>query len=147
MKFRLAERADVPALVALLSDDPLGVAREGSDLAPYLAAFDEIAANPMHQLLVAERAGRVIATCQLTILPGLSRKGARRALVEAVRVEADARSSGVGAALMAEVEARALAAGASLVQLTTDHSRIRAHAFYDRLGYSPTHIGYKKQIG
>ncbi len=147
MIFRLAARADVPAIVALLSDDPLGAAREGSDLTPYLAAFDEISANSMHQLLVVERAGRVIATCQLTILPGLSRKGARRALVEAVRVEADARSSGVGAALMAEVEARALAAGASLVQLTTDKSRTRAHAFYDRLGYSPTHIGYKKQIG
>jgi GNAT superfamily N-acetyltransferase len=101
----------------------------------------------MHQLVVAEHTGRVIATCQLTILAGLSRKGARRALVEAVRVAVDARSSGVGAALMAEVEARARAAGASLVQLTTDKSRTRAHAFYERLGYSPTHIGYKKQIG
>jgi GNAT superfamily N-acetyltransferase len=147
MIFRLAERADVPELVALLSDDPLGAAREGSDLAPYFVAFDEISANPMHQLVVAEHTGRVIATCQLTILAGLSRKGARRALVEAVRVAVDARSSGVGAALMAEVEARARAAGASLVQLTTDKSRTRAHAFYERLGYSPTHIGYKKQIG
>jgi GNAT superfamily N-acetyltransferase len=59
-------------------------------------------ANPAHQLIVAEDAGRIIATCQLTILSGLSRQGSRRALVEAVRVTADLRGRGIGAALMAE---------------------------------------------
>ncbi len=147
MILRLATREDVPAIVALLSDDALGAGREGHDLAPYLAAFDEIAANPMHQLLVADRDGTVVATCQLTILSGLSRQGRRRAQIEAVRVAADARSRGLGAALMADVEARARAAGATLIQLTTDRSRVRAHAFYERLGYVPTHLGYKKQIG
>ncbi len=73
MRFRDASRADVPAIVAMLADDSLGQGREGADLAPYLAAFDQIAANPSHQLIVAEESGRVIATCQLTILSGLSR--------------------------------------------------------------------------
>ena len=66
--FRDASREDVPALVAMLTDDPLGQGREGSDLAPYLAAYDEIAANPMHQLIVGVLQGRIVATCQLTIL-------------------------------------------------------------------------------
>ncbi len=146
VSFRDANRADVAALVALLADDPLGQARESGELAPYLAAFDEIAANPMHQLIVGEMGGRIVATCQLTILAGLSRQGAKRALVEAVRVVTDLRGQGIGEALMAECEARARAAGASVIQLTTDKTRLRAHGFYDRLGFSPSHIGYKKSL-
>ena len=146
MRFRDATRADVPAIVAMLADDSLGQGREGADLAPYLAAFDQIAANPAHQLIVAEDAGRIIATCQLTILSGLSRQGARRALVEAVRVTADLRGRGVGAALMEECEARARAAGCGMIQLTTDRSRHDAHRFYERLGYQPSHIGMKKPL-
>lgn len=144
--FRLARAADLPALVAMLSDDVLGRARESADMAPYEAAFAEIAADPRQQLIVGEDGGRIVATCQLTLLPGLSRKGARRALVEAVRVVADLRSSGIGAALMAEAEARARVAGAVMIQLTTDRSRTRAHAFYDRLGYEQSHLGYKKAL-
>ena len=146
MRFRDASRADVPAIVAMLADDSLGQGREGADLAPYLAAFDQIAANPSHQLIVAEESGRVIATCQLTILSGLSRQGARRALVEAVRVTADLRGRGIGAALMEECEARARAAGCGMIQLTTDRSRHDAHRFYERLGYQPSHVGMKKPL-
>ena len=146
VSFRDATRADVAALVALLADDPLGQARESDDLAPYLTAFDEIAANPMHQLIVGEIDGRIVATCQLTILAGLSRQGAKRALVEAVRVVTDLRGQRIGEALMAESEARARAAGARVIQLTTDKTRARAHGFYDRLGFTPSHIGYKKSL-
>lgn len=130
----------------MLADDPLGQGREGLDLAPYLEAYDEIAANPVHQLIVGEGAGEIVATCQLTLLAGLSRQGAKRMLVEAVRVKADLRGQGIGEALMAEAEARARAAGAQVIQLTTDKTRLRAHGFYDRLGYSPSHIGYKKAL-
>lgn len=146
VSFRDAKAGDVAALVAMLADDPLGQAREGSDLAPYLAAFAEIAANPAHQLIVGELDGRIVATCQLTILAGLSRQGAKRALVEAVRVVADLRGQRIGEALMAECEARARAAGASVIQLTTDKTRLRAHGFYDRLGFTASHIGYKKSL-
>ena len=144
--FRPARREDVPAIVALLTDDPLGQGRETAGLQPYLAAFDDIAANPMHQLIIGEAGGRVMACCQLTILAGLSRGGSRRALIEAVRVAAELRSQGVGAALMAECEARARAAGCTMIQLTTDRSRAAAHRFYERLGYQPTHVGMKKPL-
>nr|WP_192931138.1 GNAT family N-acetyltransferase [Gemmobacter serpentinus] len=146
IRFRDATEADLPALVAMLTDDPLGASRESDDPAPYKAAFAAIRANPAHQLIVGEMEGRIVATCQLTILHGLSRQGMTRALIEAVRVAPDLRSQGLGAALMAEAEARARAAGAGMIQLTTDKSRLRAHAFYDRLGYAPSHLGYKKML-
>ena len=45
VSFRSATRADVPAVLALLTDDILGAQRESSDLAPYLAAFDAASSN------------------------------------------------------------------------------------------------------
>jgi ribosomal protein S18 acetylase RimI-like enzyme len=144
--FRPATRQDVAAIVALLADDPLGQGRESNDPAPYLAAFDQIIANPAHHLIVGEIANEIVATYQLTLLNGLSRQGATRALIEAVRVAGDLRSQGIGAALMADCETRARAAGAQVLQLTTDKSRTRAHAFYERLGFTASHIGYKKPL-
>jgi GNAT superfamily N-acetyltransferase len=146
MRFRNATRADVPDIVALLTDDPLGKGREGAEAEAYLQAFDDIAANPMHQLIVGDSDGRIVACCQLTILAGLSRGGSRRALVEAVRVATDLRSKGLGALLMAECEARARAAGCTIIQLTTDRSREAAHRFYERLGYHASHLGMKKPL-
>lgn len=134
------------AIVALLADDPLGAAREAGTLAPYEAAFARIVASDAMHLIVGEQAGRVVATYQLAIMPGLSNAGRTRATLEAVRVAAELRSQGIGGQLIADAEARARAAGAGLLQLTTHKSRARAHAFYDRLGFTPSHIGYKRDL-
>lgn len=146
LTFRLATRADVPAVVALLADDVLGRGRESAELAPYLAAFDAMQAEGGNQLIVGEAGDQVLATYQLTVISGLSLSAARRAQIEAVRVDASLRGQGAGAALMADAEARARAAGASLMQLTSNASRTDAHRFYERLGYAPSHIGFKKPL-
>lgn len=144
--WRPATRADVGAVVALLADDPLGATRETADLAPYLAAFDAMQAEGNNTLMVGEQAGRVVATYQLTFISGLSLNAARRAQIESVRVADALRGHGLGAALMADAESRARAAGCSLVQLTTNRTRTRAHEFYARLGYTPSHLGFKKSL-
>jgi hypothetical protein len=48
---RRATRTDLPALVALLADDPLGAVRESGDSAAYERAFAAVDADD-HQLLV-----------------------------------------------------------------------------------------------
>lgn len=146
VRFREAAREDVPAILALLREDPLGAAREGDDEDTYLDAFDRMAAEPHNLLIVGESDGRVVACYQLTLISGLSRGGTRRAQVEAVRVSAGLRGHGTGAALMRDAEARARAAGCRLIQLTSDRSRDRAHAFYERLGYQPSHVGFKRTL-
>ncbi|WP_375687368.1 GNAT family N-acetyltransferase [Pseudooceanicola sp. LIPI14-2-Ac024] len=144
--FREATRHDVAAIVALLTDDSLGATREGDDLAPYLAAFDAMQGEGANTLLVGELGGEVVATYQLTFITGLSLKAARRAQVESVRVSDALRGGGIGALLMADAERRARAAGCTLIQLTTNRQRLDAHRFYDRLGYDPSHLGYKKTL-
>lgn len=140
-------RTDLPAVVAMLADDPLGATRERpDDLGPYERSLETISADPAQELVVAERAGVVVATLQLTVVPGLSRRGSTRAIIEAVRVAASERGRGLGAAMITWAVDRAAARGCALVQLTSDASRVDAHRFYERLGFEASHVGFKRAL-
>jgi GNAT superfamily N-acetyltransferase len=146
---RRATAADLPALVALLADDVLGKTREdpGLPLAQgYRDAFEAIAASPNQYLMVAEQDGRPVGTLQLILVPGLSRRGAWRGIVEGVRIAADRRGQGLGRHLMAWAIAECRARGCASVQLTTDRRRTDAHRFYEGLGFKPSHAGYKMDL-
>ncbi len=140
---REAHEADLPAIERLLADDVLGAARESPGDPAYAAAFAAMAAQGGNVLLVAEQDGRIVACLQLTLIPGLSRRGTLRAQIEGVRVATDARGVGLGDALVQHAITRARAAGAGLVQLTTDRSRTDAQRFYERLGFEASHAGMK----
>ncbi|MFJ8541693.1 GNAT family N-acetyltransferase [Streptomyces sp. NPDC093586] len=143
---RLAED-DIPAVVAMLADDPLGAQRESpDDLSPYLAAFERLSTDPHQHLVVAVREDRVVGTLQLTVVPGLSRRGATRSIIEGVRVHADERGSGLGTRLIEWAVAESRRQGCHLVQLTSDKTRTDAHRFYERLGFSASHTGFKLQL-
>lgn len=144
---RRATADDIPAIVALLADDPLGAQRESpGDLAPYRTAFERLADDPNQHLVVAERDGRTIGTLQLTVIPGLSRRGATRSVVEAVRVHADERGSGLGTRLVEWAVEASRQEGCLLVQLTSDATRVDAHRFYERLGFEASHLGFKYHL-
>lgn len=144
LEIRRATAEDIPTIVAMLADDPLGSQRESpDDLSPYLSAFERVAADPNHHLVVAVRDERVIGTLHMTMIPGLSRRGASRSLIEAVRIHADARGSGLGTELIEWAIAESRRQGAQLVQLTSDASRTGAHRFYERLGFVASHVGFK----
>ena len=144
---RTARAGDVAAIVALLAADQIGTARDGvrdeADLAAYDAAFRAIDTDPAHLLLVAESAGEIVGTMQLSFLPGLARRGALRAQIEAVRVAERCRGSGLGAAMMRWAIDEARRRGCALVQLTSDKSRTDAHRFYSKLGFVASHEGMK----
>ncbi|MFY0582676.1 GNAT family N-acetyltransferase [Cystobacter fuscus] len=147
--FRIATAADLPTILALLADDAIARSRTGYVTEPtpsVRAAFDEIAADPNSELVVGERAGEVIATLQLTYIPGLSQGGMRRALVEAVRVRSDLQGQRIGEQLMEDAMTRARARGCGMIQLTTDKRRTDAHRFYARLGFEASHEGMKRAL-
>ncbi|SFP26420.1 Ribosomal protein S18 acetylase RimI [Amycolatopsis arida] len=141
---RAARPDDVPAIVAMLADDPLGATRERpDDLAPYRRAFAAVDADPNQHLVVADLGGRVVGTLQFAVIPGLARCGAPRGQIEAVRVHAAHRGRGIGAALVQWAIGQGRRRGCALVQLTSDASRTDAHRFYRRLGFAPTHTGFR----
>ncbi|MEY9813110.1 GNAT family N-acetyltransferase [Streptomyces albogriseolus] len=144
LAIRPATVDDIPAIVAMLADDPLGAQRESpDDLAPYLTAMERLRADPHQHLVVAVREGRVVGTLQLTIIPGLSRRGATRSVMEGVRIHADERGGGLGSRLIEWAIDTSRREGCQLVQLTSDNTRTDAHRFYERLGFTASHVGFK----
>lgn len=146
VSFRPATRDDVAAVVALLSDDVLGKTREIGAIDTYRAAFDAMQAEGGNHLIVGIIGAEIVACYQLTFISGLSLSATRRAQIEGVRVAAARRGQHIGEAMVEDAESRARAAGCSLLQFTTNKSRTEAHRFYDRLGFTPSHIGYKKSL-
>lgn len=142
-----AARSDVPALITLLADDEIGRDREVADLESYEAAYDAVSRDPSHLLAaVRDERDRVVATMQLSIIPGMSRGGATRMQVEAVRVTPVERGAGLGSAMLEWAHDYGRARGATLAQLTTDTARTEAHRFYERLGYVAGHLGFKRPL-
>lgn len=144
---RRARREDIGPIVRMLADDQLGATRDDpADLEPYLRAFDEINADPHQLLVVVVSEDEPVGTLQLTIIPGLARRGALRGQIEAVRIHADHRGSGLGAELIRWAIEESRRRGCALVQLTSDTSRTGAHRFYERLGFVPSHTGFKLKL-
>lgn len=146
---RDALSSDLPAIVALLADDPLGATRESVGATVdevYVRAFDAIARDPNNRLVVLcdeSDDARVLGCLQLTIIPGLSRRAATRAQIESVRVSSALRGRGLGRQLFDWAIAQARAYDCAIVQLTSDKQRGDAHRFYGSLGFVATHEGFK----
>jgi GNAT superfamily N-acetyltransferase len=109
----------------------------------YRAAFDEIAADPNHRLIVAEQGGEVVGTLQISFLPGLPRFGMKRGILENVHIRADQRGSGLGTQMVQWAIERCREAGCGMVQLTSNKVRKDAHRFYVKLGFAQSHEGFK----
>jgi len=148
---RRATRKDLTAILELLADDPVSASRgdtgRSEDRPAYEQAFAAIDADSTQQLLVATSLqGEVLATMQLTVIPGLARVGSSRLQIEAVRVRSDQRSRGIGGAMIRWAVDNAPTFGAQLIQLTSDAARVDAHRFYERLGFTASHVGFKYAV-
>jgi GNAT superfamily N-acetyltransferase len=147
--FRLAKREDLSSIVRMLAEDDLGSQRERYEEPlpdSYIKAFGQIDNDPNHELIVAESNGEVVGTLHLIFIPSISYQGELRAQVESVRVGRKYRGQGIGSEMMKWVIERARGRDAHLVQLTTHKSREDAHRFYERLGFTRSHLGMKLNL-
>ncbi len=146
-ELRRAVAADVPAILGLLRDDPIGSTRETDSGDRVAAAFAAIDADRNQLLLVVVDAlDVVVATMQVTFIANLSRNGALRAQLEAVRVAGALRGRGIGSAFLEAVLDECRRRGAGLVQLTTDRRRDGARLFYESHGFTASHEGMKLEL-
>jgi GNAT superfamily N-acetyltransferase len=143
---RRAQAGDLPVIVQLLADDPLGARRERYELplpASYARAFAAIDSDPNQELWVACLGATVVGVLQITFIPYLTYQGGWRALIEGVRIAAQMRSHGLGARMLQWAIERARLRGCHMVQLTTDKARPDALRFYEGLGFVASHEGMK----
>jgi GNAT superfamily N-acetyltransferase len=143
---RTARASDTPRLAALLAGGTLRGGEDPADLPAYLSALEEIAATPGSEVLVAEVDGEVVGMCQLIMFRHLQERGGRCAEIESVHVDEAYRSSGIGGVLLEAAVERAAAAGCYRVQLASNRAREAAHRFYQRHGFEPTHVGFKRYL-
>jgi GNAT superfamily N-acetyltransferase len=146
IEIRVAEPADVPSIVSLLADDPLGRLRESADSERYRLAFEDLRSDPNSTVLVAVDGDVVVGCTQITYIAGLSHRGARRCKIEDVRVASNAGRRNIGSMLLDAAEARARAAGCTMLELLEHQERREAHSFYEHLGYACRHRGYRKNL-
>jgi GNAT superfamily N-acetyltransferase len=137
---------DVPTILDLIIKGAPGDEKreENAPEAQYRAAFDAITADPNQRLMVAEyKTAGVIATMQLTYLPGLARGGAWTLMLESVHVSETMRGHGIGGMMIDRAIQEGRARGCERLQLTSNKQRPDAHRFYERLGFSRSHEGFK----
>ncbi|NLS19825.1 GNAT family N-acetyltransferase [Rhizobium sp. P40RR-XXII] len=146
---REAEESDLPSLIGLFAADTMGGHGDTTDPSAYddyLRAFRAIAISPDQTLYVAELAGEVAGTFQTMITTTLTGRGSSAMIIEAVQTRADLRGQGIGAAMIDFCIGEARARGMRMVQLTSNAVRKDAHRFYERLGFKPTHLGFKMTL-
>ncbi len=147
--FRRAEHCDLSSILKLLVEDELGKKRESLSEFPeacYEEAFQKIAADPNHTLMVVELDGVITGTCHLTLLPSLTFRGSTRLQVEGVRIAEAFRGRGIGEWMFQKVFAYAQQQHVSIIQLTTNKVRTRTKKFYEKLGFKTTHQGMKMAL-
>ena len=146
LSFREATESDIPTLVTLLADDPLGKQREDASMplnARYLEAFQHIDNDPNNELIVVEQEDTIIGMLQLTFIPYLTHTGSTRCLIEGVRIAKAHRGSGLGRLCFEWAISRAKERQCNIVQLTSNKQRTEALKFYKNLGFEATHEGFK----
>lgn len=148
IRIEAATRDDLPTMIAILREGQVAPkdAWSEADAPAYLAAFDEMVADPRYELLVARENGVVLGMLQLNFSRALPDHGALKAILESVFVAEAARDRGIGRRMVAEAERRAKARGACRVQLTSNKVRVDAHRFYRTLGYAQSHEGFSKRL-
>lgn len=150
VQMRRATRDDVAAIIGLLIDgDISGASVDTLDpeaMPAYCAAFATIESDPNEMLFVAERAGRVVGTIQITFCQTLVHRARLRAVLESVHVAPDMRGKGIGRVMVRFAIERARERGAGIIQLTSNKKRTDAHRFYEQLGFDRSHEGFKLEV-
>lgn len=151
--FRAARREDLVQILRLLADivvskDPLQYADEvvtDPPLSCYEEALSEIL-SPPNEAILGIIGEEVVAYAQITYVPGLTRRGQKRAIIEDVRVSRSFRGFDIGRRLMEHCAERAKEKGCWVIQLTTNVWREDAIAFYEKIGFQKSHVGFRIQF-
>jgi GNAT superfamily N-acetyltransferase len=149
LEIRKAERGDLPAIIALFANDPIGGHGDTTDpeaFDDYLAAFEKIEASAHQALYIACLGGEVVGTFQTTISISLPGRGSSSLIIESVQTREDMRGIGIGSHMVRHAIAKAREKGATKIRLTSNAARIDAHRFYERLGFERSHFGFKMQV-
>ncbi|HNY18061.1 MAG TPA: GNAT family N-acetyltransferase [Treponemataceae bacterium] len=136
METRFAETEDLPQILELYQelnpdDEPLSASAAAEIWAKSLQG-DRV------RYVVAVEGGRVIATCNIAIIPNLTRAGRPYGIIENVITSGNYRRKGIGRAVIEYAVRHARQTGCYKVALLSGVKRREAHRFYESLGFDGT---------
>jgi len=146
LTYRAATNADLPFIINLAAADDVSATIDAwrPELAgAYEAVLAEIDADPNDEFFIVAHQGAAIGMFQLTYLTSITQPGMRRGLIESVHIVPGQRSKGFGSEMMRWAIARCRARGCGIVQLTSNKRRPDAHRFYEALGFTRSHEGFR----
>lgn len=147
LRIRAAVEGDLPAIVRLFAIPGEGNRRDEHpepELEPcYRHAFAAISQNPNALLIVADIDGAVAGVFQIDFIQHFGYRGGVVAQIENVIIDPIFRGRKLGETMMRWAIDEARRRGAYRVQLTSNKARLRAHGFYERLGFHRSHEGFK----
>ena len=135
---RDAKPKDAGAIAALIGG--LGYEASAADVKRRLASL----AKAGQQAVIAEK-GEIVGILTTSMMNVLHRPKPVGRISMLVVAEA-MRGAGIGAALVAEAESRLAKKGCGLVEVTSNIRRLRAHGFYEKLGYERTSYRFAKAL-
>lgn len=133
MEFKTADRNDLPGILELyrhLNPEEQPLAQDRAEV-----IWQEIESHPGIVYLVAVENGKVVSTCNLSILPNLTRGGHSLAILENVVTDPAWRRQGLGRKLLERAIEHAKARGCYKVSLMSNARRTEAHGLYISLGF------------
>jgi len=132
--YRLIRKDELPYLLELhkhLFDEDLPVPDEKT----VNRIWRDILADKKMHCLVAEKDGKIVASCVLTVISNLTRGGQSYGVIENVVTHADYRKKGIGTGLLKYAQQIAWDAGCYKVMLMTGRQRDEIFRFYENAGF------------
>lgn len=128
-----SELNDLLALYAHLhsADDPQ------PDAPKVQAVWQELLANPRYRYFGGYVGGQLVVSCNLTVIPNLTRGCRPYGLIENVVTHAEHRQQGYGKAVLRHALAQAWSVGCYKVMLLTGRKDPATLRFYESAGFDP----------
>ena len=111
------------------------------------AAWKNILQHDFFTYFVIEYEGILVSSCNITIIPNLTRAGRSIGLIENVVTHSNYRKKGFGRAVIETALDYAKSKNCYKVMLLSNAQRLEAHKFYESLGFkSENKVGYVIKI-
>ncbi len=134
MEYRTARKEDLPGLLALYKQ--LNPEEELIDLKKAYSIWDATEKSNTTTYFVAMDNAKVVSTCNITLVPNLTRNGKSFAIIENVITDNDYRRQGIGKKVIENAVQYAKENNCYKVVLLSSAKRTASHKFYESIGFN-----------
>ncbi|HSB03247.1 MAG TPA: GNAT family N-acetyltransferase [Anaerolineales bacterium] len=134
MEYRIARKDDLLGLLSLYKQ--LNPEEEIIDLEKAYWVWDATEKTNATRYFVAVDTTRIVSTCNITLVPNLTRHGKPFAIIENVITDNDYRRRGIGKKVIENAVQYAKENNCYKVVLLSSMRRIESHEFYESIGFN-----------